>query len=1598
MRRSRNFIAVVLAVCSLTIAVPAKSGSSSDAPVLLLARAVEASAMGAVANAWFSALTESHYRLRLQPLDNIEVLSIDKLREAVPGFENYGRSVAQETLLSSARSLGATHILTHNYEIDNEQGSVYYYVEVFTAKDNDIVLTFEKSFPLGELGANLDECAQLLLEKLDIEIPAELSKTMKTGLLSGDVRSLQMLGTAIFEAQELPPARAAAGFLKVTQRDQKTALAYYEAAQRFAQVPDYGKTAQMLDHLVVRRNFGYPELYAQLSKYYRLGKSYERALHVISRAEKEGWSTLELALEKAQVLEKTGNTAKAVEAYEKVLSIDPDQPDALLLMARRNRIDKKYSAAAAKADRLIKQGKHQGEAYREKGLALFAQKKYDAAESALLQASKKLEQDPEISVALGELYAKKKKHLKAAQYYEKALQGMPNNLEVLLNVATSYREADRPQDALAVLAKNQKHFYTSKEVIREMGLLEFEMRDTANARKHLEASVNLTPPDGRVFLYLGDIYAAAKETDKAITMYEKAEGLVDDKLKPRAALAKLFLASKQPDKARTYLQKILAAKASYPEANLMMADVLYGKKQYKQALKYYLNERKYHGNTAPVQKGVALCYYGLDDLPNAGLGFRKLVDIDPKDGEAYHYLADINLRLGKLDEVRTYISQAEVLGKKDPSLYLRLAKAYEAKKQYGKAADAYQSNIKAVAKNEEAWIGLGRVHERADNDSLAANAYYQAYTLNPQKHDSYLAKAGHILYESGKKQRAAQLYQEFISKGHSDPKVNVNMARMKFARKKHREVISLLAGLKGSEADDVDVLRMLAESYAATKKTSEALIYAKKLAAKKPKDRDALELAAISYEKAGDLKNAASMYRRYLQLPKTAKHQEYAYHLAELLVKAKQSSLAAQQYKKNIARYPSDYRNHTDLGELLLQMNQYTNATKLLAHSAQRSDAPPKLNLVLAKAYAKLGKEAQAAGSYERYLAKEQTDSTAWYELGSIYYSEKAYQKAVKPLTRASVLMPKNSEVLYKLGMSLFQVKKLREAVDPLSKVLLARPKDKKVLTALTTCYRTLNDTAQLIATLQKRVAIEPGNYALSNELGKLLMKKGDIQSAISTLEQASRAKPSDVGLHMQLASLYGRVKDSRNQLVHIDAALSHAPKNADVTFEKAHFHLMNNQPVEAKKYLKKTIELNSKHVRALALYGSMLKGERKYRQAYEHFSKAVKYAPKSTEYMLQMAQCAHMTGKNDLALKVVTKALQIEPSDPKLMQWAGVFYLKDNKEEKAEMMLRRALELDRNCKICDEYLGQIYLARGEFESATRHLETALRTNSGRNDNVMVKLARALLMKGEGDRAQDLCNKALAINPQNDEALYLLCDIYIDKGAISNAEGILRRNKGTRTSGWIYLAQGRIHEAKGDVGSAMSSYKLASRVLPNNADMQMGLGRVYLARKNWSKAIQAFGMASALEPSNPKIFVGMGKAYLGQGDLRSAREFFAEAARIQPAQEDAHFMMGIVEAKEGDHAAAVRAIKTGLRYAPESGRLLLLLGQQYEAVKEYEDALDAFDDAAKHDSRLAARAYKEMGDIYFRKKDARNAKKYYEKHLDAGGNDPSAKQALRKLN
>jgi len=69
----------------------AKPAEKPAAFVLLVAPGVEASASGAVKNDWLSAILESYYLFRLQPLKNISTISPEDAHKKMPELDDFGK-------------------------------------------------------------------------------------------------------------------------------------------------------------------------------------------------------------------------------------------------------------------------------------------------------------------------------------------------------------------------------------------------------------------------------------------------------------------------------------------------------------------------------------------------------------------------------------------------------------------------------------------------------------------------------------------------------------------------------------------------------------------------------------------------------------------------------------------------------------------------------------------------------------------------------------------------------------------------------------------------------------------------------------------------------------------------------------------------------------------------------------------------------------------------------------------------------------------------------------------------------------------------------------------------------------------------------------------------------------------------------------------------------------------------------------------------------------------------------------------------------------------------------------------------------------------
>jgi tetratricopeptide (TPR) repeat protein len=132
-----------------------------------------------------------------------------------------------------------------------------------------------------------------------------------------------------------------------------------------------------------------------------------------------------------------------------------------------------------------------------------------------------LPNNPEPSVLLGDSYAKKNDNNMANQCYLKALALAPENVDIHIKVARTYMLLDNPREALAGLKKIEKKFYDNPEVQKGIGLAEYQLGDTAAAKRDLSRCVESGQPDIVVYLTLGALYSSSVEYKKSLEMYEQ---------------------------------------------------------------------------------------------------------------------------------------------------------------------------------------------------------------------------------------------------------------------------------------------------------------------------------------------------------------------------------------------------------------------------------------------------------------------------------------------------------------------------------------------------------------------------------------------------------------------------------------------------------------------------------------------------------------------------------------------------------------------------------------------------------------------------------------------------------------------------------------------------------------------------------------------------------------------------------------------------------------------------------------------------------------------------------------------------------------------
>lgn len=293
-------------------------------------------------------------------------------------------------------------------------------------------------------------------------------------------------------------------------------------------------------------------------------------------------------------------------------------------------------------------------------------------------------------------------------------------------------------------------------------------------------------------------------------------------------------------------------------------------------------------------------------------------------------------------------------------------------------------------------------------------------------------------------------------------------------------------------------------------------------------------------------------------------------------------------------------------------------------------------------------------------------------------------------------------------------------------------------------------------------------------------------------------------------------------------------------------------------------------------LSGNLVEAESVYRQALA--------ADTDSDIALhRLGLISYRKGKFNVALKLIAKAVSINPAQP-------------------------GYHID---------LGSLLIKQGKPIEAVPHLEAALALDPS-NVAAHCDLALALRSQNRPEEAAACCRRALALDPANREAHNNLGLALQALGRVDEAADSFRRAIASDPRyAQAHNNLGVIFSSRSEPQQASESFRSAIALQPDFLEAHNNLGNSLRAEGKSDEAIACLQRALALSPDNPLTLNNLGIAYRVKGMIEQARVSFKKALAVQADFYLTHYNLGLTLMVSGEPEVALECFRAALKLKPD---------------------------------------------------------------------------------
>ncbi len=1137
-----------------------------------------------------------------------------------------------------------------------------------------------------------------------------------------------------------------------------------------------------------------------------------------------------------------------------------------------------------------------------------------------------------------------------------------------------------------------------------------------------------TDPDGSIATMqrLNALYLTANQTQTALDFFRNLLRLHPDSVAALRGLTAAQVAAGQPTEALAAFDLFLVQHRNDAQALVAQGDLLRTLGETEQALTAYSQAARLARSSGWVQPAIAEAHTLLllgrsaeaeaiyTDLISRSQDAVQAAALNGNLAQAYSDLVQLYRQQDRDEAARALLDAALVQQPNEATLYLLAGDLSRADGQNAAALAAYRQALALEPDNSQAQVRLGNLYLNNGDATQAQSAFEAALAADPTLTTAVIGLGNSISRQVDADQptpaqsvlisRTLQLLDGAVSE---QPTQTATLQRLRgdllALQARPEEAAAAYETALLAAPDDTAAIEGLARTLLAGGRADEALASYQDAAAAAltPAERTRWLMAAAAAQR-GLGRNAAAEQSYQALLTQDPANTVARRALADLYLADERLEEAVAQYRLLLAANTNDLNAAAQLARLLLRLGQTDEARTLSTELLRRSPSAYQSSLLAARLaqadgdpvaaltalrqaeaaaatnagalvqtgdlYLALGRSDDAGTVYTAALTLEPRNANALVGLARIALNRGNTAEAERLLNRALAAAPLNPAARAAYGALLLRSDRAAAAIPLLAELAASPSATPAALQDLAAAYLATGEVEEGLAIYRTRLGLSAAEQPL--RIGQALVQAGLFTQGIAALLQYTEENPGQTAGLLALAEAYTAAGENDQADAVYQQAVTAAPQDLTLPILYGNFLLSRQQSTAAA-------------TRFAAVIGELERADR----LNEVQQPTAEGQPAELwQAWIGLARAQQQQGDFELARQAVEAGAALRPDLAAFPLQLGDSLRALERNDEALAAYTRAAELG-SVSAAQVRRGDLLLALGRADDALTAYEAALAVSPD-NGDALIGLAQAYALRGGGRDEDDFANaetrlrRAAQLNPDAPAVALALGDLYSAYGRSGQAvtayrQALAAAPDNTQAADRLVTAL----LADGQAEAALTLQQQRLKAAPQERPLQLRLAAIYRALNRAADAEAVYAELLRQTPDDAVVLVAAGDLALAEGDSSQAITRYQDALTHSTSptlSAQAAEQLGKAYLQADRAAEALTLAQKQLSRYPELARSYLLLGSVYEATGDTEAALAAYSNgiATASDDRTALQL--RQADLALRRGEAATAQTLYE--------------------